>query len=156
MRLFSNSIQTLHWRVTAGICINMFSVHHTLPTQQSYQHHCEKSSISPQKAKQCPPPAYRANTIYDWQGIPFIWGKSTLLNSKHKSRKVIQVSRSQQFWNCPWYFKSIAALQIENGKKMEKSVNQDSTDCETCAALLFGANVKLLPLLPLTDSGRFG
>ena len=40
---------------------------------------------------------------------------------------------------------------------MEKSVNQDSTDYETCAAIWFGANVKLLPLLPLiTDTGRFG
>ena len=39
---------------------------------------------------------------------------------------------------------------------MEKSVNQDSTDYETCAVIWFGANVKLLPLLPLTDSGRFG
>ena len=45
---------------------------------------------------------------------------------------------------------------MKMAKKIEKSVNQDSTDCETCAALLFGANVKLLPLLPLTDSGRFG
>ena len=44
----------------------------------------------------------------------------------------------------------------ENGKKIEKSVNQDSTDYETCAVIWFGANVKLLPLLPLTDSGRFG
>ena len=54
MRLFSNSIQTLHWRVTAGICINMFSVHHTLPTLPSpINIIVEKFNISSESKTMC-------------------------------------------------------------------------------------------------------
>ena len=52
--------------------------------------------------------------------------------------------------------KHCSSLEMKMAKKIEKSVNQDSTDYETCAVIWFGVNVKLLPLLPLTDSGRFG
>ena len=45
--------------------------------------------------------------------------------------------------------KHCSSLEMKMAKKIEKSVNQDSTDYETCAVIWFGANVKLLPLLPL-------
>ena len=48
--------------------------------------------------------------------------------------------------------KHCSSLEMKMAKKIEKSVNQDSTDYETCAVIWFGANVKLLPLLPLKQT----